>query len=188
MSEIRRGLDAPKTDAQLLAEFEAKTGKRVNGVELGPNSPMQARAPAPKKRAKRAAGRDYLETEHDIQCALFRKIRDPEELRRRPQLAMVHAVPNGGYRTIGAAQRARDEGQEPGVLDIDCPVARGGYIGFRLELKVPGRQLSPSQIHWLAAFEREGHRTGVYDNADVAFSQLTAYLDLPVTTRTLLRA
>lgn len=182
-------LDPPISDAELIRRYEAQTGRTLNGtlngIALGAGSPLLD-APAPRKTAGNARANEHAhrETEHDIQVALFRRIRDPEEVRRRPALAKVYAVPNGGFRTIGQAKRLRAEGVEPGVPDIDCPVARGGWFGLRLEMKRPGGTISPSQADRLASLEADGYRVAVHETADGAWLELVAYLDLPPTVPT----
>jgi hypothetical protein len=178
-------LDAPKSDAELLALHATRTGaKRVNGVELGPNSPIaRGGSTSTRKPKPRANEADHVATEHALQVALFLRIRDPAEQRTRPDLAKVYAIPNGGYRTIAQAAKLRAEGVEPGVPDIDCPVARGGYFGLRIEMKRPGGTLKPSQVDRMVSLERDGYLVEGHESTETAWRALVRYLDLPPTRR-----
>lgn len=179
-------LDERPSDAQLLrlkAEREGRTGKTLNGIELGPGSPVLER-PAARKSKARAGEHGHREQEHDIQVELFTRIRDEKEVLRRPELAKVFAVPNGGFRTEAQAKKLRAEGVEPGIPDIYLDVARGGWFGLRIEMKRPGGTLRPSQADRLAALRRDGYRVAVHDSVDGAWLELLAYIDLPPTVPT----
>jgi hypothetical protein len=170
-------LDAYPGDAVILrkkAEQEARRAPTLNGITLGPDSPVRPRT----KRAKP----ELSATEHQLQVALFEKVNDPAEQLRRPALAIVHAVPNGGKRSKAVAAKLKAEGVKPGVPDIDCPVARGGYHGLRIEMKRPGQATSPAQADWLYQFAREGYKTALHTTSEGAWAELVAYLDMPRTT------
>ncbi|EGW36483.1 VRR-NUC domain protein [Desulfosporosinus sp. OT] len=49
------------------------------------------------------------------------------------------------------------EGALAGVSDIFLPVARGGYHGLYIELKVKGGKLSTAQEWWLWETECQGY-------------------------------
>lgn len=54
-----------------------------------------------------------------------------------PELAYLHHVPNGGDRSPAVAGKLKAEGVLRGVPDYFLDVARGGYHGWRCELKAP---------------------------------------------------
>jgi hypothetical protein len=173
-------LDRPLSDAEILAKYQQRTGKTLNGIELGPGSPVLER-PAPRKAKSGANEKDHREQEHDIQVALFERVRDEKNVLRRPELAKVYAVPNGGYRTPAAARKLRAEGVEPGIPDVHLDLARGGWFGLRIEMKRPGGTLTPSQADRLATLRRDGYRVAIHDTVDGAWCELLAYIDLPPT-------
>lgn len=171
-------------DAQLLRELAEKTAARtptVNGIVVGPDSPLLS-TPTPARRAGRAARLSRRKREHEIQVALFANVNNEDELRRRPALAFAFAVPNGGDRRPGVAAKLKAEGVKPGILDVWLPVPRGGYVGLVIEIKDPSGTLSPEQAHWLAGLEREGWKTVIHTTATGAFAEMTRYVDQPRTT------
>jgi len=62
-------------------------------------------------------------------------------------------VPNGQYRQ---GQRM-EAGMRRGVPDLCLPVARHGYHGLYIELKVAGGRLSEAQDGWIAALTKQGY-------------------------------
>lgn len=170
-------LDRPKSDAELLRMYEAQQARgRVNGVVLGPGSPLRA-DPAPRReRHPRSPGEP---SEHEIQVAFFANVHDAKEQLRRPALAMVFAVPNGGQRAPRTAGRLKAEGVRRGVPDVWCPVPRDRYCGLVIEFKRPGAATTPEQADWLAALSRVGWNTQLHTIATEAFGDLCEYLDLP---------
>ena len=89
----------------------------------------QTVAPA-EYRAARAA---ITPTEHEEQVALFQWAAANEA--QYPSLAMLAAIPNGGYRPMTTAAMLKAEGVKAGYPDILLDVARGPYHGLRIELK-----------------------------------------------------
>jgi hypothetical protein len=158
----------PATLLRLKAERESR-GRQP--IPLHRDEP----APRPLHRPRRL----YPETlsEHEIQVALFQRIHDEANQRRYPALALCFAVPNGGRRSPAVAAKLKAEGVAPGVPDIVCPAARGGYHGLWLELKRPGGATSPAQASWLAQLAREGHKVALHSTVDGAWAELVRYLD-----------
>ena len=73
--------------------------------------------------------------EHQHQATIFQ--RAELSLKKYPELDMLFAIPNGGFRTKSEAARLKREGVKAGYPDIGLDVARGGYHGLRIELKKP---------------------------------------------------
>jgi len=93
--------------------------------------------------------------ESDHQIALFQWA---EWMRNKhPELALLHSIPNGGKRNVIEAARLKREGALAGVSDIFLPVARGGFHGLYIELKVKGGKLSTAQEWWLWEVECQGY-------------------------------
>ena len=117
--------------------------------------------------------------EHLEQAALMTWASLPHVLRRYPDLALLHAVPNGGHRHIAVARAMKAEGVRPGVPDLDLPVARGGFIGLRIEMKAKGGRLSPEQVRWIDALAAAGHRCHVCYGWEEARERVEGYLLCP---------
>jgi hypothetical protein len=69
-----------------------------------------------------------------------------------PELKLLHAIPNGGYREKITASRMKAEGVKAGVPDIHLPVPRGGYASLYIELKTAessNKKGSLAQRFWL---------------------------------------
>ena len=72
-----------------------------------------------------------------------------------PELALLHAIPNGGKRSKSEAARMKAAGVKPGVPDMFLPVAREGCHGLYIELKRrDGGRVSPEQTAWMDALAR----------------------------------
>jgi hypothetical protein len=80
-------------------------------------------------------------SEHQEQCALIEWCRTFAG--QHPDLAYIVAVPNGGARPILVGVAMKAEGVSPGYPDLLLDVARGGYHGWRGELKKVGGSVAP---------------------------------------------
>lgn len=115
------------------------------------------------------------EEEHKMQVE-FRKWFDrevSEELKRR-----ILAIPNGGKRAKKTAAKLKAEGQRKGVLDMNLPVARQGFIGFWIEFKYGKNKLTPEQKDWADFLISEGHRVEVCYSVDAAKAATKDYLGM----------
>jgi len=95
-------------------------------------------------------------TEHQEQATLFKWA--VFAAARWPELALLHAIPNGGHRNKVTAAMLKAEGVKRGVPDICLPVPRGRWHGLYIELKAEGGSASLEQRRWLAALQRQGYR------------------------------
>ena len=94
-----------------------------------------------------------------------------------PELKLLYAVPNGGYRPLLTAVRMKRTGTKAGVPDICLPVARGGYHGLYIELKrVKGGVVSENQRAWMDMLNAEGYLARVGYGSDDAIRIITSYL------------
>ena len=78
-----------------------------------------------------------------------------------PELSLLHAIGNGGKRNLIEAVRMKREGVKAGVSDIMLPVARNGYHGLYIELKVGRGKTSDSQVWWIAETTKQGYYSTV---------------------------
>jgi hypothetical protein len=95
-------------------------------------------------------------SEHDEQAALFEWAE--MMLPTWPELRLLHAIPNGGFRGKATAARLKAEGVKRGVPDLCLPVPRGGYHGLYIELKVGRNSPSKEQAQWIGELNRAGYR------------------------------
>lgn len=91
-------------------------------------------------------------------------------------LNMLYAVPNGGKRDKATAAKLKAEGVKSGVPDVFLPVARMGYHGFYIEMKVGRNKTSLEQDAWLDALKREGYLVDVSYGWQEAAHKITRYL------------
>lgn len=138
------------TPSVLLAEIDL--------TKCGKDSPLYALAKNGRVRAK---ARDL---EHQEQRRLI-EWRD-ESIRIYPELVMLVAVPNGGMRSKRTAGRLKAEGVSPGYPDLLLDLARGGFHGWRGELKAEGGRVTDTQKQWHKALIAQGY------HVDVAFGWL----------------
>ena len=96
-------------------------------------------------------------TENQEQAALMEWAKLSEW--KRPELRLLHAIPNGGLRDARTAAILARTGVKSGVPDLCLPVARGGFHGLYIELKrLKGGVLSINQKTWLGLLSKEGYK------------------------------
>ena len=95
-----------------------------------------------------------------------------------PELRLLYAIPNGGYRLKREAARLKAQGVKAGVPDLHLPVARGGAHSLYIELKRRrGGKLSMDQSQWIEDLMAEGNECAVCAGADAAIEIITRYLE-----------
>lgn len=125
-------------------------------------------------RVARMQRRSPCDGEHAEQAAL---IRWAEFARARlPELALLHAIPNGGHRHKATAARLKAEGVRRGVPDLCLPVARSGAHGLYIELKTERGRPTPEQLGWIRALRRQGFAAEVCHGWESARSMIEHYL------------
>lgn len=94
-----------------------------------------------------------------------------------PELDLMYAIPNGGYRTIKTAKAMKATGVKAGIPDICLPVARKGYHALYIEMKRrKGGTLSVAQKAMLNALSDQGNMAIVCHGMDEAIEALKNYL------------
>lgn len=93
-----------------------------------------------------------------------------------PELDLIYHVPNEGKRSVSTAVRLKAEGLKHGVPDICLPVARSGYHGLYIEMKVGSNTPSDNQKQWLKNLHGQGHYTTVCYSWVEAAAVITNYL------------
>jgi len=124
--------------------------------------------------------------EHDAQVALFKWARLAES--RFPVLALMFAIPNGGWRHITTAASLKDEGVKSGVPDIFLPSPARGFAGLFIEMKRADAKpksegakgpLSDEQVQWLSALTKQGYLAKVCYGSEEAIGLVAWYLGGP---------
>ena len=96
---------------------------------------------------------------------------------KRPELALMFHIPNGGTRSKSEAGRFRAEGVKAGVPDIFLPAARGEYHGLFIEMKRrKNGRVSIDQATWLKALEKQGYKAVVCEGWEEARDEIEGYL------------
>jgi hypothetical protein len=121
-------------------------------------------------------------SEHGEQAALF----EWAALRANqyPEVRLLYAIPNGGYRAKATAVRLKAEGVREGVPDTHLPVARGAYHGLYIEMKVKGGRVRSSQSNWIYELRRQGYMVAVCWSKEQAIDVIEDYLGIPAGERT----
>lgn len=92
-------------------------------------------------------------SEHAHQAAIFQWIAIEGRL-ALADVDLLHAIPNGGDRSMAVGAAMKAEGVKRGVPDMMLPIPSMSYAGLYIELKVPGRERTawggrdPKQVEW----------------------------------------
>ena len=113
-------------------------------------------------------------SEHEEQVTLFEWA--AIQSYSRPELALMRAIPNGGHRDVRVARKLKAEGVKAGTFDILLPVARLGYHGLWIEMKIGKNVLTREQRQFKVDMEKQGYRCAVCYSWQSAADELTLYL------------
>lgn len=116
-----------------------------------------------------------ITTEAGVQEALFDWVQYQQA--RYPELQLLYHIPNGGKRDARTAIALKRQGVKAGVPDLHLPVARGGYFGLYIELKVGKNKTTDLQKQWLKALTEQGYLAVVCYGYEAAAEQLISYLE-----------
>lgn len=81
-----------------------------------------------------------------------------------PELDMLAAVPNGGFRKMATAVRLKQTGVKAGYPDLILDVPRRGFHGLRIEMKrinASPSDVSEEQAAWLERLRAQGYKAEV---------------------------
>jgi hypothetical protein len=158
---------------------------RVNGVALGPDSPLQSRGGR-----RRGFGPSEAEDQIQLLELLVGKTKRGEGrmpgagmTTRFPELALIYAInPNkGGQQSKAARGIAKAMGALAGMPDLHLPVARSPYIGQYLELKRLGGRAAAEQLRIHELLRAEGHRVDICIGVQAGLDAVLSYLARPAT-------
>lgn len=114
---------------------------------------------------------EHIEQVHLFQWATWQSGKYPE-------LDLMYAIPNGGYRNKKTAAELKAEGVKSGVSDIFLPVARCGKHGLYIEMKrTEGGKLSKNQEKFIADVKDQGYAAIVCFGFDEAKEIILQYLN-----------
>ena len=95
----------------------------------------------------------------------------------RPELGLLVAIPNGGWRTLETGARMKREGVKAGFPDIMLPVPRGKYHGLFIEMKRRrGGHFDEFQKVWAKELIGQGYYHCVTMGWEHAVKVIEAYL------------
>ena len=114
---------------------------------------------------------EHVEQAHLFQWAVWQSGKYPE-------LDLMYAIPNGGYRHHKTAAELKAEGVKAGVCDIFLPVARCNKHGLYIEMKrTKGSKLSNSQKEFIAGVKEQGYAAAVCYGFEQAKDGIMSYLN-----------
>lgn len=129
-----------------------------------------------------------IPTEHEEQKNLISWCKMSEG--RYPELAFIHACPNGAQRPTKMDAQGRTyspegvklkaEGVKKGVPDLFLDAPRRPFHGLRIEMKRrQGGTVSDDQKIWLNFYDEQGYRAVVCEGWEEAKDIIVDYLELP---------
>lgn len=120
--------------------------------------------------------------------AMIRRSEDTEQMavmdwvrwnmRRYPELELLHHIPNGGSRNAAEGRKLKAMGVKAGVPDLHLPVPKADYCGLYIELKYEDGRIQDSQKDFLRTAARYGNYCVVCYGADAAIAVLEDYVNL----------
>lgn len=116
-----------------------------------------------------------IPSEHAQQSTLIQWAQLVEK--QYPELRLLYAVPNGGYRSARTAIAMKREGMKSGVPDLVLPVARRIWHSLYLELKAGSGSLSENQKRWIEMLSEQGNLVAVAYSFEEAKGILIDYLE-----------
>lgn len=153
----------------------------LNGIALGPGSPLLTAAGA----RRSSAPREFV-----VQAQLVALLVGPPRrgeprrmgegmTRRHPELFDLHAIPNGGARSKAAAGQAKAEGVLASMPDLCLPAPRGPFAGLYVEMKRPGQYGRPEQRATAERLRARGYCVVECQTVQEGLDVVLGYLALP---------
>ena len=96
--------------------------------------------------------------------------------RRYPEAQLLFHVPNGGKRNASEAAHLKKQGVKAGVPDLFLPVARGGFHGLFIEMKVGKNKPTENQEKWIENLIRQKYSVCVCYSSIEAYDTIINYL------------
>lgn len=96
---------------------------------------------------------------------------------RYKRIPIFH-IPNGGSRNRIEAANLKRQGVKPGVPDLMLPVAKQGYHGLFIEMKVGYNKPTKNQERWIELLRKNGYLAKTCWGAKEAIDLITNYMYL----------
>ena len=93
-----------------------------------------------------------------------------------PELKLMFAIPNGGYRNKLEAKNLKLQGVKSGVPDIFLSYPKDKFHGLYIELKHGKNKTSENQNKWLTELNKAGYKAVVAYEAEEAIKTIKEYL------------
>lgn len=90
----------------------------------------------------------------------------------------IFHIPNGGSRNKIEAANLKRQGVRAGVPDLMLPVAKQGYHGLFIEMKVGYNKPTENQEKWIELLSKNGYLVKTCWGADEAINLITNYMYL----------
>lgn len=90
----------------------------------------------------------------------------------------IFAIPNGGTRHPIEAANLKKQGVKAGVPDLMLPLARQGYHGLFIEMKVGYNKPTDNQLKWARILSKNGYLVKTCWGADEAINLINNYVYL----------
>jgi len=172
-----RKVSAAATVAEL---FQRNPDLAAENPRLHPaaiDGDMLARAAASLAPALQSAFQ-RVPTEHEEQVALFQWAEAHEGT--MPELRLMFAVPNGGYRPMATAAMLREEGVRAGVPDVFlmCRHQHYGALAIELKRRDHSNHATDAQRDWIERLRQYGYQAVICYGAQEAIDVIKAYLGI----------
>lgn len=122
-----------------------------------------------------------MQLEHYEQTAIIDWSERPDILELFPDVAFLHAIPNGGKREKTEGKRMKDEGATRGIPDLCLPCKRGIYPGMYIEMKVLPNQPDKFQQRAIYYLRMQGFYVDVCYAGNEGIDLIVSYLSLSET-------
>ena len=90
----------------------------------------------------------------------------------------IFHIPNGGSRNRIEAANLKRQGVKAGVPDLMLPVAKQGYNGLFIEMKVGYNKPTDNQLKWARILSKNGYLVKTCWGAEEAINLITNYMYL----------
>jgi hypothetical protein len=94
---------------------------------------------------------------------------------KHPELSVIFAIGNGGLRDMGTAIKMKAEGVKKGIPDLFLPLAKNGFNGLFIEMKIEGGRASKEQKEMIEKLNTNGYRAVVCVGYKSAIEELKNY-------------
>lgn len=129
-------------------------------------------------RTTKLSKRELSPTEHVEQSLLVQRLALLTS--KHPDLELLYAVPNGGYRNPKTAALLKAEGVRRAVPDLVLPAPRYPFHGLYVEMKRVGYKATDEQLQFMGRLARQGYAIAEAHGQDEGYRIIMAYLALPV--------